>query len=226
MNSIARTVQLGSLIGGDHSNLDHTKSGVLSYGILNTPKSSYAISSVTRHVLYVWGEMTGTTAIGFGDDKATYGAMFSFGRTVAATAAFVGTDTSLDVRCINKLANNAAYQMQAAYIKAKNYTGGVVGNLTGLYIEAVNDGTATSAIGLKIGSDSSTLNFAIDLSAAKTVGGDIKLYSGATISSGSAAPTHSAAQGSIYLRTGQTVNATLYINTDGATTWTLCSALA
>lgn len=56
-------------------------------------------------------------------------------------------------------------------------------------------------------------------------GGDIHLASGATISSGSGVPSHSATQGSIYLRTGQTVNATLYINTDGGTTWTVCNSV-
>jgi hypothetical protein len=58
------------------------------------------------------------------------------------------------------------------------------------------------------------------------VGGDIRLQGGATISSGSAAPTHSAAQGSLYLRTGQAIDATLYINTNGTTGWTLAAHIS
>uniref|UniRef100_A0A6M3JA27 Uncharacterized protein n=1 Tax=viral metagenome TaxID=1070528 RepID=A0A6M3JA27_9ZZZZ len=48
---------------------------------------------------------------------------------------------------------------------------------------------------------------------------------GLEISAGSAAPTHTAKQGSLYIRTGQAINACLYINTDGGTTWTLANAI-
>lgn len=57
-------------------------------------------------------------------------------------------------------------------------------------------------------------------------GGDIRLSGGATISSGSAAPNWAAVQGSLYLRTGQAVNACMYLNTNGSTGWTLLNALA
>jgi hypothetical protein len=61
---------------------------------------------------------------------------------------------------------------------------------------------------------------------ATAVGGDIRLQGGATISSGSAAPTHSALQGSLYLRTGQGIDSTLYINTNGTTGWTLAAHIS
>lgn len=42
-----------------------------------------------------------------------------------------------------------------------------------------------------------------------------------TITGGAGAPTHTAAQGSLYLRTdGSSTSTRLYVNTNGATTWT------
>jgi len=58
-----------------------------------------------------------------------------------------------------------------------------------------------------------------------TTGYGVRLEGGAVIGSGSGAPSHSAAQGSIYLRTGQAINATIYVNTNGTTEWTLCDAV-
>jgi hypothetical protein len=67
MNNKAREVQLGDLIFGSFSSNSETVSGTLAYGTLIQPKASAAITSVTRHVLYGIGELTGTTAYGFGD---------------------------------------------------------------------------------------------------------------------------------------------------------------
>jgi hypothetical protein len=58
-----------------------------------------------------------------------------------------------------------------------------------------------------------------------TEGFDIRLQGGAVIGSGSGVPSHSAAQGSLYIRTGQAQNATLYVNTNGTTGWTVCDAI-
>jgi len=60
---------------------------------------------------------------------------------------------------------------------------------------------------------------------AVTAGYDIQLQSGAVIGSGTDVPTHSAIQGSIYLRTGQGINATIYFNTNGSTGWTLADQI-
>ena len=67
--------------------------------------------------------------------------------------------------------------------------------------------------------------------AGNTVAADeIKIVAGPTgtaltvqpkIQAGSAAPTHSAAKGTLFINTGGSSTATrLYVNTDGATTWT------
>ena len=50
---------------------------------------------------------------------------------------------------------------------------------------------------------------------------------GVTIEAGSGVPTHSAAKGSLYIRTdGSSTSTRLYINTDGATTWTNLTSAA
>lgn len=122
------------------------------------PGASSTVTSINYHKLFGIGEITGTTAYGFGaPTKPTTGVMASFGRTAIATATL--TDTSLDVRAINKLVNTGANTLQGAYIKAKNYsTGTVGGDLIGLFIETVQDGTCSgSSYGLKIGCDGSTI---------------------------------------------------------------------
>jgi hypothetical protein len=222
------TFEIGSLLMGDFSILDSTLEGTLLSSIKFIPKASVATATVTRHVLFAAGELTGTTAFGMGDvAKPTYGAMFSFGRTIAATDAWTGTDTALDVRMLNKIANNAAYAMQGAYIKAKNYSTGTVGVMRGLFVECVADGTETSSVALKLGSDGSAITHAIDMDdCVVTNGADIKLSSGLTIGSGSAAPTHVAPAGSLYIRTGQTdENAMLYLCTVADGTWVLLNTV-
>lgn len=50
---------------------------------------------------------------------------------------------------------------------------------------------------------------------------------GVTVEAGAVAPTHSAAKGSLYIRTdGSSTSTRLYINTDGATTWTNLTSAA
>jgi hypothetical protein len=77
----------------------------------------------------------------------------------------------------------------------------------------------------------STAGFQADPSTAVTAGGGDALFTATTsaigIYAGSGAPTISAAQGSIYLRTdGAGVASRLYINTTGSTTWTAVSTAA
>jgi hypothetical protein len=201
--------------------------GTILSAIKLTPTASTTTTSINYHKLLCVGDETGTTAYGFGDPaKPTTGIMACFGRTLETSGAL--TDTGLDVRVINKLTNVGAYVMQGAYIKCKNYSGATVGSIVGLFVEAVADGTvSTSAIGLKIGSDATSLTTAIDLSTCVvTNGADIKMSSGATIGSGTGVPSFTAIQGSFYIRTGQTVNATYYYNNNGSTGWTLLNALA
>ena len=228
MNNKAREVQLGDIIFGDFRNYAETISGSLSYGSLIQPKASSALTGVTRHALLCIGDLSGNTAYGFGDvAKSTNGVMIGFGRTAIATSAFTGVDTGLDVRCINKLVNDAAYSMQGLYVKAKNYTDAVMGVLIGIKIECVNDGTASSSTALKIHSDGSVLTHAIDMSSCPTTNGmDIVLSSGISIGSGTAAPSHAAAVGSLYIRTAQTdVKAVLYLCTVASGTWVLLNTV-
>jgi len=228
MNSTSFRNYMGDVLIGNYANVDSVAAGSLLSSMYFIPKASVATTGASRHTLCYFGEQSGTTAFGFGDiTKPSYGVMMSFGRTAIATAAFTGVDTSLDVRAINKLANDAAYALQAAYFKAKNYSGATVGTLRGVFIECVADGTETSAIVLKLGTDGTAVNTAIDLSSCVvTQGADIKLSSGVTIGSGTAAPNWAAGVGSLYLRTGQAdAKAILYVCTVAAGTWVLLNTV-
>ncbi len=133
-------------------------SGATQSAMLLAPTASAVTANVNYHKLLAIGDVTGNTAYGFGDPaKPTTGLMASFGRTVATSGAL--TDTGLDVRAINKLVNVGANTLQGAYVKAKNYTGGTVGgDLVGLFVEVINDGTlGGKAIGLKLGKDSGAM---------------------------------------------------------------------
>lgn len=133
-------------------------SGTILTQMLFAPKASVATTGASYHKLVGIGDITGTTAFGFGDPtKPTTGLMASFGRTAVATGNI--TDTALDVRAINKLTNTGTNNIQGAYVKAKNYsTGTVGGDLVGAFIETVNDGTVTGkTIGLKLGKDTGTM---------------------------------------------------------------------
>lgn len=131
--------------------------------ILVEPAASTTVGgAVTRNSLFGIGDVTGTTAYGMGDPLyPTYGLYASFGRTVVASGDF--TDTSLSIRAINKLVNTGSYNLEGAFIKAKNYTAGTVVNLIGVHVEVVDDGTTTLSTALEIGADSSTVNEGIVL---------------------------------------------------------------
>jgi len=137
---------------GENSTASDITEGTIKSKIKFSPLASYAISGIDFHKLFAIGDVTGTTAYGFGDPtKPTTGIMASFGRTAIATG--TPTDTGLDIRVINKLVNTGANTIQGAYIKAKNYSTGTVGIVKGLFVEVVNDGTATTVLGIEIGSD-------------------------------------------------------------------------
>ena len=94
-------------------------------------------------------------------------------------------------------------------------TNGFVGALTG----SVTATTVTAA------SVSATGNVTADSGTAPTAGGMAAFLASSTaglgIYVGSGAPTISAAQGSLYLRTdGSSTSTRLYVNTNGSTTWT------
>jgi hypothetical protein len=148
---------LGTQIYGLKFTPDYTSGAILTKQHY-APAASAAVAGINYHKLVAFGDVTGTTAYGFGDPtKPTTGIMGCFGRTVIASAAV--TDTAADFRAINRLVNTGANNLQGAYIKAKNYdTGTVGGDLIGAYVETVNDGTVTGkVIGLKLGKDTGTM---------------------------------------------------------------------
>ena len=144
---------------------------------------------VTRWVGLGVGEVSGTTAYGFGDtNTAGYGFLTSWGRTTPATANWDGVSESpFEARMLNKLTNNAAYAMTGGHIKSKNYSTGTVGDMRGLWIEIINDGTATTESGLYISDDSTTIDNLIDMLGASTPGtSDIRFSNGAIMKNGDA----------------------------------------
>lgn len=227
MNSTAIKTQLGTLLDSSIPALNSVSGTILSKQLF-TPTASAATTGASYHRLFAIGDVTGTTAYGMGDPtKPTYGFMASFGRTVAATSSFTGTDVAGNFYMLNKLVNDTAYSIQGMHVKCKNYSTGTVGAMSGLFVECVPEGTSSSASILKLGSDGSAVNNALDMSSATvTNGSDIKLSSGLTIGSGSAAPTHVAAPGSLYIRTGQSdQKAMLYLCTVNDGTWVLLNTV-
>ena len=122
--------------------------------IVITPKASATTSSISHHEL-VRIPMT------FGDpDHRTYGLVLNGNRSGAAGATFDGTDTTLDVRMTNAVANDAAYDMQGMYIKTRNSIGGTSGSVTGAKIEVDSQSGSTSTtihgLDVYVSQDSST----------------------------------------------------------------------
>jgi len=167
LNNIDRShTDLATILDVMQTDIDpfdtNTTSGTLYSKLEIVPGASETIDSITRHTLVAIGDKTGTTAYGFGAPTVeTRGVMMSFGRTTIASGDFA--DEALDVRAINKLVNTGAYNLKGAMIKAKNYSGGTVQNLVGVFIETVDDGTTTLSTALEIGADSSTVNEGIVL---------------------------------------------------------------
>lgn len=152
--------------------------------LMITPVAAATLPGVSRQSLVTIGDITGTAAFGFGvTNQSTYGLMAGFGRTIPATANWDGNyDTGVDFRCINRMTNDAAYNLRGGYIKVKNYSGGVVGQMDGLTIEAVADGTEAEVAVLKLGSDASSVEYGIDMSQIGTAAtADILFSEGATI---------------------------------------------
>lgn len=93
--------------------------------------------------------------------------------------------------------------------------------------------TVTSTLGpaMVVDSVAATGNVTADSGTAPVAGGALAFAATSTaglgIYFGSGAPTISAAQGSLYIRTdGTTTNNRAYINTNGATTWTALTTVA
>ena len=131
-------------------------SGTTLRSIVITPKASATTADIS-YFEQVKVPMT------FGDPAhRTYGLALSGDRAAdaAATAAFDGTDTTLDIRMTNEVANDAAYDMQGMYIKTKNSNGATAGSITGAKVEvdSRSGSTGTTIHGLDgyVSQDSST----------------------------------------------------------------------
>lgn len=163
-NEANRRYAVGTRLGELDPIQPNVTTGAIRSKLKITPAASAAISGIDYHKLVTIGDETGNTAYGMGDPtKPTTGVMASFGRTALATGTF--TDTGVDFRIINKLVDTTGvHSMQAAYFKAKNYSGATLtGNLYGAFVEVVADGTVSgeSAM-LKFGSDGTRVNRMID----------------------------------------------------------------
>jgi hypothetical protein len=97
------------------------------------------------------------------------------------------------------------------------FIGNITGDVTAVTVSATGDVTAATV--------SATGNITADSNLAVVAGGTAAFLATTTaglgIYVGSGAPTVSAAQGSLYLRTdGSSTSTRLYVNTNGSTTWT------
>lgn len=122
--------------------------------IVVTPLASATTDAISYHEQF-------QVPMTFGDPAhRTYGLALTGDRGEAATAAFDGTDTTLDIRMSNDVANNAAYKMQGLYIKTRNSSGGTAGNITGGKIEvdsrSGSTGTTIHGLDVYVSQDSST----------------------------------------------------------------------
>jgi len=103
----------------------------------------------------------------------------------AATAAWPGgsPDHGLRVVAVNRATNNAAYGLRGAHVKAKNYSSGTLGSLEGLFLECIGDGTENNGEGivLKLGTDSSTVDYGIDMDLVTADVADIRMQNGTTM---------------------------------------------
>jgi hypothetical protein len=172
----------------------------------------------------------------------TYGLVLGFDRdAVAGGATFDGVDSGLYIISSNEVANNAAYDIQGAFIKARNKSGGVVGLLRGLNVEVASVEGATTAdiVGQEIAvqNDSSTATAnAIGLKFRRAGSGlaglftDIQLQNDATITNSTAdvltvtEPTITLA-GATKINLDGPVDLTGALNLDGSATGGLTTPL-
>ncbi len=175
--STEEAIQIGGYDGG----------GTTLYSIILAPKASVVTGGITQNHLVQITDPSGGSLFGDVSGGPTYGLVASFDRSDATTGDLSGTDTGFDMRVANDATNDSTYDLQGAYIKAKNE--GTVDVLKGLFVEALNDqtgGIATTVIGVDIGVDSNGaettatgLNIRNSGASAFT---DISLQNGETIS--------------------------------------------
>ena len=198
-----------SVSGNVSGNINST--GNITAGNLNA--AGLSLSSNVVSALNVTGNVNGGNLRTPGVISATgniTGGNVSGGANVNATL-FTGTTVSVTG---NITGGNVS---GGANVNATTHTGATVsvtGNVTGGNV--LSAGTATILSGTAV-------------PAGGTAGAGYKFSSTANLGVffGSGAPTLSAAQGSLYLRTdGTTTNNRMYVNTNGSTTWTAVTTAA
>jgi hypothetical protein len=165
-------------------------SGSSLYRIFFNPDGSPEASASNRTDLLHIGD----AANAYSTNWPMVGTYISVSRPVGANASSTfsgGTfDTGLRVDSLNAATNDATqYSIRGAHIKAKNYTTGTVKGVEGLFVEAIGAGTETAGnnCGIKLGSDSTTIDYGIDMNLLDTLTyADFRLSNGALIQNGDA----------------------------------------
>ena len=199
-NSTANSIKFRDkylvMVNGNSDFRQDYASGTSYYRWLLAPDASTASSTVARWDLFHLGSSDNSRST----NAQVIGMYIDVSRAAGYNAAANwngGTfDTGLRVNAQNKATNNAAYSLRGAHVKAKNYSTGTVGQLEGLFVEAIGDGTEGNgtAIILKLGSDSSTVDIGIDMASAVVDVADIKLHHGTTILDAANGPTITATE--------------------------------
>lgn len=159
----------------------NVSSGTSKYNIQIIPDGSTASATGRTDGVHIGSEANASAT-----NNGLVGLYASVGRTAANKASTSWTagspDTAIRGVVINRATNSAtAYDIEGAYIKAKNYSSGTVRGVHGLRVEAVNDGTDTagSSYGIGISSDSSTIDYGVDMNDMTTPAlGEIRFSNG------------------------------------------------
>ena len=179
---------------------------------LNRPLSYYTNDVTMAGNLTVNGDIFGNVTL----TDISVGTVTATGNVVAGNVNTGGLISALG----NVTGGNI---LGGANVNATTHTGttvSVTGNITG---GNVLSSAVISAVG------AATILSGTAVPAGGTTGAGYKLSSTANLGVffGSGAPTLSAAQGSLYLRTdGSTTSTRMYVNTDGSTTWTAVTTAA
>lgn len=162
--------------------------GTSVYRVYENYGTSTVISSITRTDFIHSGNEANLQST----NAPAVGEYVSIGRAVNYNAGANWSGGTLDTAArwvaINKATNDSAYGIRGGYVKVKNYDTGTVGPLEGLFVEAVNDGTAgsLSEIVLKLGTDNTTIDYGINMDLCTIGTADILFPQGAKVRNGTA----------------------------------------
>jgi hypothetical protein len=226
---IAGNLYVSGNIVGSLVATGNTFAGNTTVGNLLTAGFVSATGNVTGGNINTGAQVVATGNITGGNLNAT-GLSLS-GNVVSAINLTANITTTANIQAGNlkssgimsATANVTGGNILTANVNATTHTGTTVsvsGNITG---GNVLSGAVVSAVG------AATILSGTAVPAGGTTGAGYKFSSVANLGVffGSGAPTLSAAQGSLYLRTdGSTTNDRMYVNTNGSTTWTAVTTAA